>query len=217
MSEFQNTPEWYAARLGKLTASRVGDAMARTKDGWGASRDNYIAELAYERLTGESLPSYATGAMETGTLRQPAAVAAYELRFDVDVEDVGFVPHPTIAMSGASPDGRVGKRGLVEFKCPTLKTHWDTLLGAKVAKKYLLQMMWQLACDPEREWCDYCSFFPSDRLPPNMQLHVTRLRRDDGLIATLESDVLRFLEEVDLKVSALRSAYMLRQTLQDAA
>jgi hypothetical protein len=48
----QGSPEWFAARAGRVTASRIADLMAKTKTGWGACRANYLAELVAERLTG---------------------------------------------------------------------------------------------------------------------------------------------------------------------
>ena len=65
------------------------------------------------------------------------------------------MPHPSIAMSGASPDGLVGSDGLVEFKCPNTATHINTLLGGTVPQKYVLQMLWQMECTG-RQWCDFC-------------------------------------------------------------
>lgn len=217
MSELQNTPEWHAARCGKLTASRIADALAKTKSGWGASRATYLSQLVYERVTGKPFPSFQSKAMEEGSARQPEAIAAYEFRANCDVEEVGFVPHPAIKMSGSSPDGRVGRNGLVEFKCPTFPTHFDTLLGASIGNRYILQMQWQMACDPDREWCDWVSFFPSTDLPDRACLFIKRVPRDDLLIKSLEDDARKFLEEVDQKTQAFRSEYFLRKVLEEAA
>jgi hypothetical protein len=72
----QGTAEWFAARVGKITASRVADVIAKTKTGWGASRANYAAELMCERLTGVTAPSFINDAMKLGRgaggLRPPA-------------------------------------------------------------------------------------------------------------------------------------------------
>jgi putative phage-type endonuclease len=200
------TPEWFAARLGKLTASRIADALARTKSGWGASRANYMAELVAERLTGVPADGYVSAAMQRGTEMEPEARAAYEFRHGVDVEPGGFVPHPQIADAGASPDGLVGTGGLIEIKCPHTSTHIETLLGAPIAQRYVMQMQWQMACTG-RAWCDFVSYDP--RLPEAMRLHVTRVARDDALIETIEKDVLEFLSEIAAKVEALRQRYVM--------
>lgn len=204
----QGTPEWFAARLGKVTASRVADVIARARSTWAASRANYKAELVVERLTGERAPSFNSAAMQWGTDQEPNARAAYELRFDVDVVQVGFVDHPTIAAAGASPDGLVGDDGLVEFKCPNTATHIDTLLGEPIAAKYTTQMQWQMACTG-RAWCDFVSFDP--RLPESMALIRIRVARDDEMIGSLERNVADFLGEVDATVDELRSRYEQRK------
>ena len=142
----QGSPEWFAARLGRVTASRVADVVARTKSGWGASRANYAAQLVAERLTKTVAETFTNAAMQHGTEQEPVARAAYEFYRDADVTEVGFVVHPRIAMSGASPDGLVGADGLVEIKCPNTATHIETLLGGAVPAKYLCQVQWQMAC-----------------------------------------------------------------------
>lgn len=200
----QGTPEWFAERRGKVTASRVADVVARTKSGYSASRANYAAQLIAERLTGEVAESYSNAAMQWGNDTEPHARAAYEFMQDADVELVGLVPHPTITASGASPDGLVGQHGLVEIKCPNTSTHIDTLLGAKVPTKYITQIQWQLACTG-RMWCDFASFDP--RMPESMRLYVERVYRDDARIAELEREVETFLAEIDAKVLELRKRY----------
>jgi putative phage-type endonuclease len=200
----QGTPEWFAARLGKVTASRVADVIAKTKTGWGASRANYMAELVAERLTGASADKFSNAAMQWGTEQEPEARAAYEFRVGADVLQIGFVPHPIIPMTGASPDGLVGDEGLVEIKCPNTATHIDTLISQSIPGKYVTQMLWQMACTG-RQWCDFISFDP--RLPPSMRLFVKRLERDEVRIKELEKDIAEFLAEVEHKVNQLVSLY----------
>lgn len=199
MSE-QQTAEWYKARMGQLGASRVADAIAKTKSGWGASRANLMAELIAMRLTGEAPESFSSPAMQWGTDKEPDARAAYEFKTDASVELVGFIPHHAILWTGASPDGLVGTDGLVEIKCPNTATHIDTLLGQQVPGKYVTQMMWQMACT-NRQWCDFVSFDP--RLPEQMRMFMVRVNRDDARITELESLVTDFLAEVDAKLNDL--------------
>lgn len=198
----QGTPEWHAARAGRVTASRIADLMATTKSGWGASRGNYLAELVAERLTGTVAESYSNAAMKWGTETEPQARAAYEFYADATVTEIGFVIHPTIEMSGASPDGLVGDAGLVELKCPNTATHIETLLSGVIPDKYIKQMQWQMACTG-RKWCDFASFDP--RLPARMQLFVQRITMDPS--NTIEKEVRQFLQEVDAKVAALTAKY----------
>ena len=201
----QGTPEWKAERAGKATASKIADIVAKTKSGPAASRANYLAQLVAERLTGQPSEGFTNAAMQHGTATEPEARDAYAFATDADVQQVGFVPHPTIEWSGASPDGLVGDDGLIEIKCPNTATHIETLRGGTIDRKYLLQMQWQMACTG-RKWCDFASFDP--RMPVHMQLHVRRVERDDVLIASLEKDVSDFLVEVSLKVKDLESRYL---------
>lgn len=200
----QGSPEWHKMRCGKVTASRVADIVAKTKTGPAASRKNYMAELVLERLTGTSEEGYTNAAMQWGIDTEPQARIAYEFHRNVDVAEIAFVPHPTIADTGASPDGLVGDDGLVEIKCPTQATHMETLEGQTVPARYLTQMQWQMACTG-RQWCDFVSFDP--RFPTHMQFFVDRVKRDDAMIAELEAEVVAFLNEVRAKVDRLRSQY----------
>lgn len=209
MSEIiQGSAEWHAIRCGRVTASRVADVVAKTKSGWGASRANYAAELIAERLTGEPAERFTNAAMQWGTDHEPDARAAYEFFRDAAVTEIGFVDHPSIAMTGASPDGLVGGDGLVEIKCPNTATHLDTLLSQTVPAKYVTQMLWQMACTG-RKWCDFVSFDP--RLPESMSMFVTRLDRDDKRIAELETEVAAFLEEISAKIEQLNSLYGMKE------
>lgn len=200
----QGTKEWVKARLGKCTASRIADVIARTKSGYGAGRANYMAELVAERLTDEQFATYTNAAMQWGVDTEPQARVAYEFMEGVKVELAGFVEHPNIAMAGASPDGFVGEDGLVEIKCPKTATHIETLLGGTVPGKYIVQMQWQMACTG-RKWCDFVSFDP--RMPESMSLFVKRVKRDDKQIAELSGEIVLFLEEVYKTVRELNERY----------
>ena len=197
----QRTEEWFAARCGKVTASRVADIIAKTKTGYSTSRDNYLAQLVCERLTGKPAESYSNSAMQWGTDTEPFARAAYEARMDLLVTEVGFIDHPWITMSGASPDG-LANEGMVEIKCPNTATHIDTLLSQTVPAKYITQMMWQM-CSADRPWCDFVSFDP--RLPERHQLFIKRINYDPEMVNLLENSVIQFLGDVDLKIQQLES------------
>lgn len=200
----QGSDEWHKARLGKVTASRVADVVAKTKSGYSASRANYMAQLIAERLTGVVQESYTNDAMRWGTETEPEARAAYEFYSGNRVIEVGFIHHPQIELSGASPDGLVADAGLVELKAPNTATHIDTLLGKSIPGKYETQMLWQMACTG-REWCDFVSYDP--RMPEDMRFFCRRLHRDEKRIAELESEVRSFLSELDEKIVALTAEY----------
>lgn len=204
----QGSDEWKRARCGSLGASRVADALATTKTGWGASRANLMAELLVERMTGVPTEGFVNDAMRWGTEKEPDAKAAYEFRTDAEVTEVGLVRHPSINWTHASPDGLVGDSGLIEVKCPQSAAHLDTLLGNAVAGKYVTQMQWQMACTG-RAWCDFVSFDP--RMPEPMRLFVHRVPRDDAAIAKLEAQIKVFLRELDEKVITLSARYKVRE------
>ena len=198
MSEVeQGTPEWFALRLGKVTASRIKDVIATTKTGYSTSRDKYMTQLLLERITNTVAESYTNDAMTWGTEQEPFARAKYEGLANTLVEQVAFVNHPTILMSGASPDGLVMDDGLVELKCPMSHTHLESILGG-IDDQYMPQVQWQMAVTG-RSYTDLCSYDP--RFPEHLQLVVKRIPRDDDYIAKLEKEVVKFLAELDDKVN----------------
>ena len=198
----QRTEDWFAARCGKVTASRVADVLARTKSGWSASRQNYAAQLVCERLTGAVEQGFTNAAMQWGTDQEAPARDLYAFVSGEDVNETGFVNHPRILMAGASPDGLVGSDGLVEIKAPNTATHIETLLSETVPAKYVHQMNWQMACT-DRRWCDFVSFDP--RLPPELRLFVKRLERDDEVIREMEREITVFLDEVQTTIDKLQA------------
>lgn len=194
----QRTEEWYQARLGKVTASKVAAVLAK-KDS--ATRADYLTDLVLERLTGKQQEFYTNEAMQWGTDTEPQARMAYEAESGNLVDELGFIDHPTIANFGCSPDGVIGEDGLIEIKCPNSKTHLSTLLSKKAPSKYIPQMQTQMDV-MNRQWCDFVSFDP--RLPEELQLFVVRVNRDDEYIAKLEEEVTAFLEEVESTVTKLK-------------
>lgn len=195
-------PEWLAARAGRFTGSRFADLMARTKSGPSTSRANLIATLAVERITGACVETYSNAAMARGTELEPVARASYEALRGVLVEEVGFVPHPTLPAVGVSPDGLVDAVGLVEIKCPAaMAKHLDALRAGAHATEYRWQVQGQLwVCG--RAWCDVVSFDP--RWPAGLQLAITRVERDEAAIAQLEAACVEADAEVEAVVAELR-------------
>lgn len=199
----QGSPEWLAARAGKVTASCIADVMAKIKTGEAAARRDYKAQIVAEILTGTPQEDgYINAEMQWGLDHEPFARSAYEVQQAALVDQVGFVLHPTIGRAGASPDGVVGKTGLVELKCPKTATHIQWLLANEVPVKHQPQMQWQMACCGAA-WNDFVSFDP--RLSPALQLFVVKLKRDEAKIAEMEAEVKLFLSEVDELLGKLRA------------
>lgn len=201
ISAAQGSPEWFAARCGKVTASRVADVVAVTRSGPSASRASYMGELIAEVLTGQPAnPFQGNSDTDRGQQLEPAARVAYEVATRVMVDECGLVIHPRIERSGASPDGLVGTDGLLEIKCPRIHTHLEYLLGGEPPKKYVAQMAWQAACC-ERKWVDFVSYCPS--MPEDLRLFVVRYAPSDAYLRELEHAVSAFLVEMDYKLLQL--------------
>ena len=197
----QGSPEWFALRAGKVTASRVADILAKTKTGPSASRQNYLIELALQRTTGIIQESYTNAAMEWGTQTEPQARVAYEVRTNNFVDQLAFVDHPSIDWFGCSPDGLVSDRGLVEIKCPNSTTHWEYFKFNRPPQKYVIQMQAQMAVTG-RDWCDFISFDP--RKPDRSQLLIVNVPRDPEFILFMETEIKQFLSEVEVEVNLMK-------------
>lgn len=192
----QGSEEWFQARLGKVTGSRITDVMNK-----GAGRRAYMTQLVQERLLGKPHKIPETHAMRRGKELEPFARVEYEVREKHRVTTVGFAPHPEIEMSGASPDGLIGKNGNLEIKCPLHHNHIDKLLTKSVAWDHRLQMQFTMACTGAK-WCDYVVYDPD--WPPALQIIVIRVRRDKALVYDIEKSVRKFLAETDELEKELR-------------
>jgi putative phage-type endonuclease len=195
----QRSEEWFQARLGKVTASRVADVLSKIKSGESASRRNYKIQLVSERLTGEKQETYINQAMQDGIDREFYAREKYVQQFG-EVEEVGFVKHPTLE-AGASPDGMVGDDGIIEIKCPMGTTHTETLMTQEVPSKYIPQIQFQLRCTG-RKWCDFVSYNPM--FPPHLQVFVKRVEADEVYQMELDKEIEAFLLEVQTIIDRLK-------------
>ena len=197
----QRSEEWFTARLGKVTASRVADVIAKTKTGYAATRGNYMTQLVLERITKTKADSFTSSAMQWGIDQEIFARGFFEAQTGQMVQEVGFIPHPLIEMAGASPDGLLDDgEGMIEIKCPESKGMIETLLTQKIPQNYYTQMQFQMAC-AGRNYCQYVVFDP--RMPPKAQLFVKRVDRDNKYIAEIETEIVKFLAEVDAQVQQL--------------
>ncbi len=196
----QGTEEWKQARVGVPSGSKFSDIMAK---GGGATRATYLTALALERITGVREEFKTTFAMDQGTEREPFARLAYEAHTGQLVEEIGFCMHDTLQV-GVSPDGLVGKDGMTEYKCPMPKTHLEYLRlePGKCPTAYRWQVQGQLWV-AEREWCDFVSYNPD--FPENAQLIIRRVMRDEKAIKELETEVVKFLDDIEREVEFIKS------------
>ena len=194
----QGSPEWMALRVGRIGGSRIADLLTEGRKGdESLIRRKYKNELIRERLTGRKIDTYKTPAMQRGIDLEPMARAWYEVRNNVFVDQVAIVLHPTIEGGQCSPDGIVeSTNSLIEIKVPNPENHLDNILtDGKQLEQYIDQCMWQLACMPEKEYCDLVSFDPE--MPDHLQGFVKRIYRDDEYIKEMEDKVILFLQEVE--------------------
>ena len=198
----QGSESWFLQRLGRVTASRISDVMAKTKSGPAASRKNYMMQLLCERLTGAREEGFSSAAMQRGIELEPVARSAYEIVTGMDTVEAGFVIHPHYDDIGASPDGFVGDDGLLEIKCPNTAQHVACLRSGEPDKKYWWQMQCQMACTG-RKWCDFVSF--DYRMPEELQIFIARVERDDQAISEMLDECLEFLGELEKLETELKT------------
>ena len=190
----QRTPEWFAARLGRVTGSVASDMLAKTKTGWGASRENLKWRLVLERMTNRPQePTFTSAAMQAGIEREASAIAAYEAHTGLLVQTCGFLRHDSL-MVGASLDGYLGDyETLISIKCRQPKAHAEHLLTRRIPADALAQMRHELWLTGAKAH-QYVSFNPD--FPEHLQLMVKRVQRDDKYIKVLALAVEQFLAEV---------------------
>lgn len=205
----QRSPEWFAARAGRLTGSKawlVTDFLKTGAKGESAKRRDYRLQLVCERLTGlpqEDGDGYVNDAMQRGIDLEPAAFAAYEALTGAIAQKSGFLSHNTLQV-GCSLDGHIdGFAGVLEIKCPKTATHLGYWRGPGTAPADHLAQITHNLWVTGAAWCDFLSF--DDRLPEGMQTFLVRVNREDVDLAAYEAAALKFLAEVDAEVAELQS------------
>lgn len=218
-SQDQRSNEWFSARCGNCTASRMGDAMRKLQRAsgskkaghWHGDHDEYVRELAREQLTGIPAWHKVTMEMVYGSEHEDEARDAYAAFTGQEVAQVGAVIHPTLNYLIASPDGLIGESGALEIKIPLLSTHMDNLIEDKIPEQYLPQLYTVMLCC-EREWIDFVSFCPKDpidderlMLPDHLRLFVKRLYADQDKFKEIEEAATATIEEAVALVKKLSS------------
>jgi hypothetical protein len=206
----QGTPEWFEARAGHVTASKIGAVMAKPRKGQKESvmRKEYMAQIICERLTKKSLEEERGNFFDIrrGNDLESAARVEYEMRNRVVVDTAGFIEHPSLDWAGCSPDGLVGKLGLVQIKAPRRHVHLDWIMRGVVPSEHRDQMLFELACHPQREWSDFVSYVDDLEDIPHLQLFQVRLPRDTARIMEIEAAVAKFNAEVEQIIAKLPTA-----------
>jgi len=198
----QGSDEWFAARVGKITASRLGDIMRKTKWGESTYKAKVRLELAIERITGKSASSVVMNqAMRDGVDREPDARKLFEAITGKEVALCGSFDHPDIVNTSASPDGLLrDENAVLELKCPTHVTHAKNLMSDKMPKNYEYQVQWQIACT-ESDFAYFASYHPD--FGKDLRLKYVKVERDDEVIKSLEEEIRAFdisIEDLIIKI-----------------
>lgn len=191
----QGSAEWFAARLGLVTASEFKTIIGVKKDAREkVTRASYLRKLAGEILTGLPMESYSNGHMERGKEQEDEARDLYSMMAGVDPLRVGFIRNHD---AGCSPDSLIGDKGGLEIKSALPHIQIERLEAGELPPEHRAQVQGNIWL-AEREWWDFASYCP--RLP----LFVKRVPRDDGYIATLAGAVTQFNMELAELVERMR-------------
>jgi hypothetical protein len=187
----QNSPEWFAARMGIPTASQFATVMAK---GEGKTRRTYMMKLAGELITGEPMDSFSNEHTERGHEQEPEARDLYTFQTGAQLERVAFIRD---GRKGCSPDALIGDDGGAEIKCRLAHIQAELLLSGTVPTAHTAQIQGSMWIS-RRKWWDFVSYCPG------MPLFVARVARDEAYIQRLATEVARFNAELDDVVSQIR-------------
>ena len=208
----QHTDEWFAEKAGKIGASSIYKIMAGGK---GLTRKKYIYKLALERVTGCYITDYQCADMDRGNELEAEVRQAYEERMLTPVIEVGWIPHPTIPNTGASPDGLVGEDGLVEIKTRAYHIQIDFFNDGKIPGECMKQTQWQMSCTG-RNWCDYVSYMDEpeeikDKISDELQMKIVRVKRNPAQIKEIAEAVKHGLADVEELAERLSKKGMINE------
>ena len=200
----QRSPEWFAAKVGKIGGSRAGPVGERLKNGEPASgMKTVIKQLVYERIAGTNYTIPITWDMQRGMDHEDDARNLYMAKTGRLVTEAGWLDHPGLDGLGCSPDGLVDDDGGIEIKGPRLENHLETAESAEIPKQYIDQMT--LICAVTgRKWCDFVSYSPeAPSEPRDYRLFVRRFYPTEDDIARVERNCVEALQQVEAKLQTL--------------
>jgi len=196
----QGSPEWLAARLGRVTMSELKSLLVKGKGpgGLGAGAITYMHQLIGERITGElAEPFQGNAHTRRGHELEDVARALYcDATGEPQPHEVGLILNHEV---GYSPDSLVDANGLLEIKTKLPKFQIEVLLKGEIPDEHLPQCQGGLWVS-EREWIDFVSYWPG------MPLFIKRAYRDDIMIRTIAERVEAFHEEMERRMSQVMAA-----------
>lgn len=210
----QGSPEWFALRLRKVTASEFSSVLAK---GQGKMRASYLRRIVAETLTGKPIDTYRNGHMDRGQEQEPLARLAYEARTDRMLRRVAFIEHDTLR-AGCSPDALVvGEQRGAEIKCVIPTVQIETIDGGGYPSEHKPQIQGSMWITGFKAW-DFCSYSPT--MPSHLRTYIFTVERDDAYISMLENEVRGFIADVDRMLARLGVAgadleTLLRRSLKE--
>lgn len=195
----QGTEEWFAARLGKPSASNFGKLITTTGKP-SSSAVGYINQLIAERLTGKSEPFYVNDHMARGTELEPEAREAYEFITGYSVTEHGFILDDSKEF-GCSPDGIIEffeENAGIEIKCPAATTMVKYLRDPQALVKAYYQQIQGCLWVTNSQWWDAFAYHPE------MPHVLVRVERDEEFITKLAVEVEAAVIDIKNQVEQLR-------------
>lgn len=188
----QGTEEWLDIKRGKFSASNFSKLfMSETTQGY----NDIINQIVFERVTGKSPEFYVNEYMARGTELESEARLDYEFVTGNKVKQVGFIE--LNEWVGVSPDGLIGKDGMLEIKCPKYSTLISQKLSQKVPKDYYWQMQGQMYV-ADRKWVDYYVYHP------DLEPLLIRVERNEKDIEELRQKLDKAIESVIERINKLK-------------
>ena len=189
----QGSEAWHELRCGRITASKFKDMMSGHST---AGYKGLIFDTSGQIVSRQIEESYSNANMERGIELEPEARMFYETIKEVEVDEVGFVTNEVIYPEyiGVSPDGMIKKgNGLLEIKCPLLKTHVGYLLADKLPNEYKWQVQGQMLVS-KTNYCDFMSYYPNmvpfiKRIYPDLEMQNQLLERMEASVDLIKDIV----------------------------
>ena len=189
----QRSEAWFEARCGRVTGTRFSNLVAGEST---ATYKNLVSDIACEIITHRQEEGYTNAAMEHGIETEPEARAEYEFITGVKVTEIGFVIpdednkfHDWI---GISPDG-VTPDGMIEIKCPIMRTHLEYIEANKLPSEYRYQVQGQLFVTG-LPYCDFVSYVEG------MKTFIVRVEPDIELFEEFETRLDKLIQDVKNKL-----------------
>lgn len=190
----QGTEEWFASRLGKITASNFSKIVT-TKGKASASSKTLINRAVAELLTGEKEDGFKSEAMQRGNDLEEKALDYVNFTHGYDFKPVGFLDG---GGWGCSPDSLDLERKMgLELKCPLASTQVKYLYDGKLPTEYFQQVQGSMMVTGYSKWV-FCSYHPL------LDSLVLEVERDEEFITALRVELIKCSKEINEKYKKLK-------------